>query len=127
MNIMRTFLKQMFRVYATSSAVRGNDFIPHNIHFQFNRSLPTDEKYIGEALNLYKDYVSTRTLLERVPFIEDVDREMERLEEEADMNLRKDFLNNTVNSEGQPVENVNNEIKELQAKRNAQTGDSSDK
>lgn len=125
MNIMRTFLKQMFRVLATSSAVKGNDFIPHNVSFQFNRSLPTDEKYLGEALNLYKDYVSTRTLLERVPFIEDVDREMERLEEEADMNLRKDFLNNTVNAEGQPVENVNNEIKQLQAQRDAQTGDSS--
>ena len=127
MNIMRTFLKQMFRVYATSSAVRGNDFMPHNINFQFNRSLPTDEKYLGEALNLYKDYVSTRTLLERVPFIEDVDREIERLEEEADMNLRKDFLNNTVNGDGQPVENVNNAIKEKQAERNAQTGASSDK
>lgn len=127
MGIMRTFLKQMFRVLATSSAVRGNDFTAHNISFQFNRSLPTDEKYLGEALNLYKDYVSTRTLLERVPFIEDVDREIERLEEEADMNLRKDFLNNTVNGDGQPVENVNNKIKELQAERDAQTGDSSDK
>lgn len=127
MNLMRTFLKQMFRVLATSSAVKGNDFVPHNISFQFNRSLPTDEKYLGEALNLYKDYVSTRTLLERVPFIEDVDREMERLEEEADMNLRKDFLNNTVNSDGQPVTNANNIIKEKQAELNAQTGDSSDK
>lgn len=126
MNIMRTFLKQMFRVFASSSAVRGNDFIPHNINFQFNRSLPTDEKYLGEALNLYKDYVSTRTLLERVPFIEDVEREMERLEEEADMNLRKDFLNNTVNGDGQPVENVNNKIKEMQAQKDAETGNSSD-
>lgn len=126
MNLLRTFLKQMFRVYATSSAVRGNDFMPHNIHFQFNRSLPTDEKYLGEALNLYKDYVSTRTLLERVPFIEDVDAEIERLQEESDMNLRQNVLNNTVNAEGQPVENVNNEIKALQAERDAQTGQSSD-
>ena len=127
MNLMKTFLKQMFRVLATSSAIKGKDFVPHNISFQFNRSLPTDEKYLGEALNLYKDYVSTRTLLERVPFIEDVDREIERLEEESEMNLRKDFLNNTVNKEGQPVTNANNVIKEKQAELNAQTGNSSDK
>ena len=42
------------------------------------------------------------------------------------MNLRKDFLNNTVNGEGQPVENVNNKIKEMQAQKDAETGSSSD-
>ena len=122
MALMKTFLKQMFKIYGTRSVIKGSDFMAHNINFQFNRSLPTDERYLGESLNLYKDYVSTRTLLSRVPFIDDVDAEIKRLQEEADMELRKDFLNNTITSDGHPVTNVNNKIKEKQAELDNSTG-----
>lgn len=124
---LRRFLRRMFLVLSTSSAVKGIDFDINDIGLQFNRSLPIDEKYTGEALNLYANFVSTRTLLERVPFIDNVDEEIERLREDAKENLRKNVLNNTVNSDGQPVENVNNEIKSLQAQSDAKTGNPSTK
>lgn len=124
---LRRFLRRMFLVLSTSSAVKGIDFDINDIGLQFNRSLPIDEKYTGEALNLYANFVSTRTLLERVPFIDNVDEEIERLREDAKENLRKNILNNTVNSDGQPVENVNNEIKSLQAQSDAKTGNPSTK
>lgn len=122
MAIMKTFLKQMFRIYATASAVKGKEFIAHNINFQFNRSLPIDERYLGESLNLYKDYISTRTLLSRVPFVDDVDAELERLQEESNQELRKGYANNTITADGHPVENVYNEIVSQQAEADASTG-----
>jgi len=124
---LRRFLRRMFLILSTSTSVKGIDFDIDDIGLQFNRSLPIDEKYTGEALNLYANFVSTRTLLERVPFIDNVDEEIERLREDAKENLRKNILNNTVNSDGQPVENVNNEIKSLQAKSDAKTGNPSTK
>ena len=121
----RRFLRRMFLVLSTSSAVKGINFDIDDISLQFNRSLPIDEKYTGEALNLYANFVSTRTLLERVPFIDNVDEEIERLREDAKENLRKTVLNNIVNGDGQPVENINNEIKSLQAQSDAKTGNPS--
>lgn len=122
---LRRFLRRMFLVLSTSTSVKGMDYNVDDISLQFNRSLPIDEKYTGEALNLYANFVSTRTLLEKVPFVNNVDEEIERLREDAKENLRKNILNNTVNSDGQPVENVNNEIKSLQAKSDKKTGNPS--
>ena len=58
---------------------------------------------------------------------EDTQKTIEMLREDAKENLRKNVLNNTVNSDGQPVENINNEIKSLQAKSDAKTGNPSTK
>lgn len=82
---MKTFLKQMFRVLESSK--KSPSFIPHNIDFVFNRSLPIDERYIGECLNLYKGIVSLKTLLSRSPYVADVDRELEQILKEREMGL----------------------------------------
>lgn len=52
------------------------------IMFTFSRSLPTDIGYLAEALPKFAPYVSDRTLMTQIPFVEDVDYEiqMKRLE-----------------------------------------------
>ena len=82
---MRTFLKQMFRVLETSK--KAPSYEAHEIDFLFNRSLPIDERYIGECLNLYKGIVSLRTLLARSPYVENVDKELEQILKEREMGL----------------------------------------
>lgn len=104
-HIMRTFLKQMFRVLETSK--KAPSFEAHEIDFLFNRSLPIDERYIGECLNLYKGIVSLRTLLTRSPYIENVDKEMEQILKEREMGLwgEADFGDDMykVGQEGDPT------------------------
>lgn len=84
-HIMRTFLKQMFRILESSK--KAPSYEAHNIDLLFNRSLPIDERYIGECLNLYKGIVSLRTLLQRSPYIEDVDKELEQIKLEREQGL----------------------------------------
>lgn len=52
------------------------------IIYTFSRSLPTDIGYLAEALPKFAPYVSDRTLMTQIPFVEDVDYEiqMKRLE-----------------------------------------------
>lgn len=82
---IRVFLKQMFRILETSKKAPSYD--AHTIDFLFNRSIPIDERYLGECLNLYKGIVSLRTLLSRSPYVEDVDKEMEQILKEREMGL----------------------------------------
>lgn len=102
-HIMKTFLKQMFRVLETSK--KAPNYEAHEIDFLFNRSLPIDERYIGECLNLYKGIVSLRTLLTRSPYIENVDKEMEQILKEREMGLwgESDWGDNLYKEEEDPT------------------------
>lgn len=45
--------------------------------FTFSRSLPADLGYLAEALPKFAPYVSNRTLLNEIPFVKDVDYEIQ--------------------------------------------------
>ena len=47
------------------------------IIFTFSRSLPTDIGYLAEALPKFAPFVSNRTLLNEIPFVKDVDYEIQ--------------------------------------------------
>ncbi|OTN86295.1 SPP1 family phage portal protein [Enterococcus sp. 7E2_DIV0204] len=50
------------------------------IIFTFSRSLPTDIGYLAEALPKLAPYVSRRTIMNQVPFVEDVDYELQMMD-----------------------------------------------
>jgi hypothetical protein len=52
---------------------------PKKIIFTFSRSLPTDIGYLADALPKLAPYVSKRTIMTQVPFVEDVDYELQMM------------------------------------------------
>ncbi|WP_373782125.1 phage portal protein, partial [Jeotgalibaca porci] len=50
------------------------------VNLTFSRSLPTDIGYLAEALPKLAPYVSKRTIMNQVPFVTDVETELEMME-----------------------------------------------
>lgn len=66
----------------------------NDIEFVFNRNLPTNNIEIAQMVSQLAHIVSKETLLSQVPFIKDVDIEMERIgkeEKERGENLKSQF------------------------------------
>jgi SPP1 family phage portal protein len=67
-------------------ALKGSAFDWRSIDIIFTRNLPTNETEIANVVNTLSNVVSTETLLAQIPFVENVDDEMKRLEEEKKSN-----------------------------------------
>lgn len=65
-----------------------------DIQITFSKNLPTDNSAMLQLIQGIKDVVSTRTLLEQMPFIEDVDAELEQIDEQAQKNADLYGFNN---------------------------------
>ncbi|MGX4686316.1 phage portal protein [Vagococcus sp. JNUCC 83] len=55
----------------------------NKVIFTFSRSLPTDIGYLADALPKLAPYVSKRTIMNQIPFVEDVDYEMQMMDLEG--------------------------------------------
>lgn len=86
-HIMKSFLVQMFNVLASAPKVSRQGLVAEDIMIGFNRSLPIDERYIGEYLNLYSQFCSLETLLSRVPFVDNPQLEKQKRLEEVKAGL----------------------------------------
>lgn len=54
-----------------------------DVDIVFTRNLPTDDLTIAQTINQLRGIVSTRTLLSLLPFVRDVDKELEALNEDT--------------------------------------------
>lgn len=66
--------------------LKGNSYDYRAIEVVFTRALPTNETEIADTINKLSGIVSTETLLSLLPFVEDVEAEMNRLEEQKERN-----------------------------------------
>lgn len=57
-----------------------------NINVTFTRNLPQDNSEVYTMVNTLKGVISDRTLLSNIPLVEDVDKELEALDEQAQKN-----------------------------------------
>lgn len=57
-----------------------------DIEITFSKNLPQDNSEVYQMVQALKDVVSTRTILGQIPFVEDVDKEIEELYKEAEKN-----------------------------------------
>lgn len=83
-------LRQQFFLIADYLALKHNLTIdPLDIEVVFNRNLPAELSTTVDILSKLSGHVSKRTLLALLPFVDDVDKEMDQLEEEsADLYLQ---------------------------------------
>ena len=56
------------------------------IDINFTRNIPSNDTDIANMVNTLKDIVSEETLLAQIPFVEDVQAEVERLKAEREEN-----------------------------------------
>ncbi len=83
----RYFKKGLCRRYELicnmMSALGLGTFDWRKINYIFTRNLPDNESDIADTLEKYQSLISKRTILERIPFITDVDDELERIKAES--------------------------------------------
>ena len=74
---------KMFEVLTTHLTLFDSTFSTANLNLIFTPNLPMDLKYYAEVGKALQGQVSERTRLSLMPFITNVDEEMQRLEDEG--------------------------------------------
>ncbi|WP_425447751.1 phage portal protein [Dethiothermospora halolimnae] len=75
-------LRQMFKVICSAWNKKGINLNYLDIYFTFNRNIPVDLQYMGEVAGKFKGTISDKTLLSLLPFIDNPDKEIDRIKEE---------------------------------------------
>lgn len=84
----RIGLKERIKLYANILNIKMISIDVDNIEMTFIRSLPVNELEIAQLITYLNNVVSQKTLLSLLPFVEDVDNEIERVEEQKQNNLK---------------------------------------
>lgn len=79
--------------------VESNVALLDNINIEFSKNLPADNSSMLQTVQALKDVVSTKTLLKQIPFIEDVEAELQELDTQAEKNADLYGFNNNVGLE----------------------------
>ncbi len=85
----RKFKKGLQRRLELISLIQGvklAEFDWRAIDITFTRNLPSNDTEIAEIVNKLSNVVSKETLLAQIPFVEDVQAEMDRLDKEKESN-----------------------------------------
>lgn len=75
-----------------------------NINVTFTKNLPQDNSEVYQMVNALKGVISDRTLLSNIPFVEDVDKELEELDKQAEKNADLYGFNNNASLEKEESE-----------------------
>lgn len=84
----RIGLKERIKLYSNILNIKMIRTDIDNIEMTFIRSLPVNELEIAQLITYLNNVVSQKTLLSLLPFVEDVDNEIERVEEQKQNNLK---------------------------------------
>lgn len=84
----RIGLKERIKLYSNILNIKMISIDVDNIEMTFIRSLPVNELEIAQLITYLNNVVSQKTLLSLLPFVEDVDNEIERVEEQKQNNLK---------------------------------------
>lgn len=79
-------LQQRLELIAAINSVIRDGFDWRAIEIIFSRNIPTNDMDIANMVNTLKDIVSNETLLSQIPFVENVQDEVEKLNKEKEEN-----------------------------------------
>lgn len=79
-------LQQRFELMSMINNVLREGFDWRGININFTRNIPSNNTEIADMVNTLKDIVSEETLLAQIPFVEDVQNELEKLKQEREEN-----------------------------------------
>jgi SPP1 family phage portal protein len=79
-------LQQRLELMSMINGVLRESFDWRAIDIIFTRNIPSNDMDIANVVNTLKDLVSEETLLAQIPFVENVQDELERLKQEREEN-----------------------------------------
>lgn len=82
-------LRKRLRVFCNFLGKKGMGIDPAGVTVTFTRGLPKNLLEISQITANLWGKVSRKTLLSQIPFVEDVDSELQALDEEAEENLKR--------------------------------------
>lgn len=92
-------LNKRVRILTHYLNVKGHSFDYNNVSIVFNRNLPQNITELGQMVSQLRGSVSTETLLAQIPFVDNTNLEIKRLEEE-----RKQLMEEELEKERQLAE-----------------------
>lgn len=85
----RKGLRKRIRIFCNYLELHGKSVDPAGITMTFTRALPKNLLEISQIVANLWGKVSRKTLLSKVPFVDDVDEELKALDEETEENLKR--------------------------------------
>lgn len=99
-------LQQRLELLANINGVIASGFDWRSIEIIFTRNIPSNDTDIANMVNTLSDIVSKETLLAQIPFVEDVQAELDRLDKEKKDNP---FYQSALNYQTTAMENSEEE------------------
>lgn len=82
-------LRERLALYQAIAAVKSQAVVIDAVEISMTRSLPTNELETANMVMALRDMVSLQTLLSLLPFVQDPEAEIERLNEEKEANVAR--------------------------------------
>lgn len=103
-------LQQRLELMSMINSVLREGFDWRAIDIIFTRNIPSNDTDIANMVNTLKDIVSEETLLAQIPFVDDVQAELERLKAEREENKQNNpFFQSGLNYQTDAMINAENE------------------
>jgi len=87
-------LREQFKVLCSAWQKKNIDLNYLDIFWEFKRNVPIDLLYISQYASQMKGIHSDRTLLSQIPYIDDVDYEMDLMQQEKEESINLDHFSN---------------------------------
>ena len=85
--VMKKALQRRIEIICGIAALKLGEAVFRDIAIDFKRNIPEDSTSIVNLVNALKGTVSDATLLSQIPFIDDVDKELDSLKEQKAENM----------------------------------------
>lgn len=84
---MTKALQRRIELLCSIEEKKGNETLWRDINIVFTRNLPVDLGSIAQEINQFRGLVSDKTLLSQIPFVKDVDAELEAIKKQREENI----------------------------------------
>lgn len=110
---MKKALQRRVEILCGMAALKLGEEVFRDIEITFTRNIPADEAALINMINSLKGTVSDETLLAQLPFIDDVEAELEKVKAQKESNLDLFGGNYFASSEDESQEDETEETDEL--------------
>ena len=96
---MKKALQRRIEIICSIASLKLGEEVYRDIEISFKRNIPEDTAAIATMINSLKGSVSDATLIGQLPFVSDVNAELEALQEQKQANMALYSFGFTENSE----------------------------
>ncbi|WP_211235571.1 phage portal protein [Fictibacillus gelatini] len=106
-------LRQQFKVLCSAWARKNIPLNYLDIFWEFKRNVPIDLLYIGDYSQKMKGIHSDRTLFSQIPYIDDVDYELDLMRQEREDSIDLDYFDESIDETKKKLMQIPEERQEM--------------